>query len=98
MASAKKLCSSPHFFPSRAAASSDRHGRAEPRGRSILCCKMAAMTVDEFLASVKSDAPPEMVSPSLVALWYDAKGDWDRAHGMVDSLESNEGMAVHAYL
>ena len=56
------------------------------------------MTVDEFLASVKTDAPPEMVSPSLVALWYDAKGDWERAHGMVDSLESNEGMAVHAYL
>ena len=34
----------------------------------------------------------------LAALWWDAKGDWARAHGMVDDLETPEGMAVHAYL
>jgi hypothetical protein len=32
------------------------------------------------------------------ALWWDAKGDWAHAHGMVDYLETRDGMAVHAYL
>jgi len=34
----------------------------------------------------------------LAALWWDAKGDWARAHGMVDDLSTPDGMAVHAYL
>lgn len=28
----------------------------------------------------------------------DEKGDWTRAHALVDELESPDGMAVHAYL
>lgn len=39
----------------------------------------------------------ELPAP-LAALWWDAKGDWARAHGLVDDLETPEGMAVHAYL
>ncbi len=39
----------------------------------------------------------EMTAP-LAALWWDAKGDWKRAHGLVDDLETKDGMAVHAYL
>ena len=42
--------------------------------------------------------PPANLPPILAALWWDAKGDWARAHGLVDELESREGMAVHAYL
>jgi hypothetical protein len=34
----------------------------------------------------------------LAALWWDAKGDWARAHALVDELETQAGMAVHAYL
>jgi hypothetical protein len=34
----------------------------------------------------------------LTALWWDAKGDWARAHALVDELETKDGMAVHAYL
>ena len=34
----------------------------------------------------------------LAALWWDAKGDWARAHSLVDELETRDGMAVHAYL
>jgi hypothetical protein len=34
----------------------------------------------------------------LAALWWDAKGNWAQAHGLVDELETPEGMAVHAYL
>jgi hypothetical protein len=56
------------------------------------------MTIEEFRASVTEPEPPQGLSVPLSALWWDAKGNWARAHGAVDSLESAEGMAVHAYL
>ena len=56
------------------------------------------MKIKEFRASVPRDEPPEGLSAPLTALWWDAKGDWARAHALVDELESAEGMAVHAYL
>lgn len=56
------------------------------------------MTVEEFRASVSGAAPPEGVPVAVQALWWDAKGEWARAHGLVDELETTEGMAVHAYL
>ena len=37
-------------------------------------------------------------SAPLVALWWDAKQNWSRAHALVDELETSEAMAVHAYL
>ncbi len=54
--------------------------------------------VHDFRASLAQDDPPDGVSAPLAALWWDGKGDWARAHGMVDELETQEGMAVHAYL
>ncbi|MGD0733157.1 MAG: hypothetical protein ABR956_17975 [Terracidiphilus sp.] len=56
------------------------------------------MKAEEFRASFAEEGPPEGLSAPLEALWWDAKGDWARAHGLVDELETPEGMAVHAYL
>ena len=56
------------------------------------------MTLQEFRDSIEAAAPPANLSAPLAGLWWDAKGDWARAHEMVDSLETAEGMAVHAYL
>ena len=56
------------------------------------------MKHDEFRASLAGAAPPAGLSAPLAALWWDAKGDWARAHALVDELETAEGMAVHAYL
>ncbi len=56
------------------------------------------MTVDQFRATVPNQIPPEGISTPLLALWWDAKGDWTEAHQLVDELETAEGMAVHAYL
>jgi hypothetical protein len=56
------------------------------------------MNVNEFRESVDHDAPPVDLAAPVEALWWDAKGDWARAHGLVDELESKDGMAVHAYL
>jgi hypothetical protein len=58
----------------------------------------AAMNIAAFQASVSNDLPPINLSAPLEALWWDKKGDWVRAHQLVDELETPEGMAVHAYL
>jgi hypothetical protein len=56
------------------------------------------MNIVAFQASTKNDELPAGLSEPLQALWWDAKGDWARAHQLVDELETPEGMAVHAYL
>ena len=42
------------------------------------------MTVEEFRATLKEAEPPRELAAPLAALWWDAKGDWSRGHGMVD--------------
>jgi hypothetical protein len=51
------------------------------------------MTVEEFLASDGSG-----LSGALLALWWDAKGDWNRAHEVAQEVEGRDGAWVHAYL
>jgi hypothetical protein len=59
---------------------------------------IAFMTPSEFESALSLAAPPDGISAPLAALWWDAKGDWARAHSLVDELETSDGMAVHAYL
>jgi hypothetical protein len=56
------------------------------------------VNLDDFKLSLKEAQPRSGLSAPLLALWWDAKGDWTRAHALVDELETNDGMAVHAYL
>jgi len=56
------------------------------------------MDIEEFNASLSLAEPPSGLPAPLAALWWDAKGDWVRAHALVDELETADGMAVHAYL
>ena len=56
------------------------------------------MTLSDFRASLALSEPPAGLSAPLAALWWDAKGDRARAHGMIDDLETRDAMAVHAYL
>ena len=45
------------------------------------------MNREEFKASLVHDEPPDGLSAPLLALWWDAKEDWSRAHALVDELE-----------
>jgi hypothetical protein len=57
------------------------------------------MNFQEFKTSIAEDpAPPAGIPIPLAALWWDAQGNWARAHSLVDELETVDGMAVHAYL
>ena len=55
------------------------------------------MTLDEFKASVSASSPPS-VSGALQALWHDARGEWDKAHDIANSVDDKSGAWVHAYL
>ena len=56
------------------------------------------MDIDEFRHSLVAGAPPTGMSRLAQALWYDAKGDWTRAHEIVQSVNGKSGARVHAYL
>jgi hypothetical protein len=56
------------------------------------------MNLLEFKESLVRDEPPDGLSASLAGLWWDAKGDWARAHESAQQDEGQSGAWVHAYL
>jgi hypothetical protein len=56
------------------------------------------LDLQTFKESVAQPQPPAGLSAALQALWWDAKGDWDKAHECAQEREDNAGMRVHAYL
>ncbi len=57
------------------------------------------MTVDELDGSVAADGPPTGLGPALQALWWARKGEWQRAHGVVQQHEGEPDCdLVHAHL
>jgi hypothetical protein len=51
------------------------------------------MTVEEFKA-----AKAEELDGALLALWWDAHGDWEKAHEVAQDVAGPDGAWVHAYL
>ena len=56
------------------------------------------MKTQEFFESLRFSDPPSGLTAPLEALWWDARGEWTRAHALIDDLDTPEAMAVHAYL
>ena len=58
------------------------------------------MTPATLAASASSDpAPPDGLAGPLLALWWDRRGNWDRAHAAVAADEAGRDAAwVHGYL
>src|SRR5262245_57448885 len=56
------------------------------------------MDLEAFRKSIAKPAPPDGLSLALQALWWDAKGDWDKAHDRAQEREDQAGNHVHAYL
>jgi hypothetical protein len=55
------------------------------------------MTVEAFRNTLLSMTPPSL-PPLLLALWHDAKGDWEKAHTLAQDVDDASGAWVHAYL
>lgn len=56
------------------------------------------MTFEGFKNSLSAANSPHGLTPALKGLWWDAKGDWRRAHECAQVDESQAGAWVHAYL
>ena len=52
----------------------------------------------DFRATLADTAPASGLEPPLAALWWAAKGDWDRAHKIVQDEGDADAAWVHAYL
>ncbi|NSL87727.1 hypothetical protein ECE50_012840 [Chitinophaga sp. Mgbs1] len=55
------------------------------------------MTLAAFIASVKDPQPPSL-DVYLTSLWYARKGNWDKAHELVQDLPDHVAAHIHAYL
>jgi hypothetical protein len=56
------------------------------------------MDFNSFKESIAANQVPAQASPYLKALWYDARGDWDEAHRLIQDLTDKNAAWVHAYL
>ena len=56
------------------------------------------MSIVEFIESLKKSSPPSGLDPLLLALWYDAKGNWEQSHSIIQDIETKEAALIHAYL
>lgn len=56
------------------------------------------MTLKEFRQSLTESQPPTDLGFALAGLWWDAKGDWTKAHESAQQDEGPDGAWVHAYL
>lgn len=56
------------------------------------------MDFDAFKAALAREAPPAGLRPAVRGLWWDAKGDWAKAHELAQAQDDRDGAWVHAYL
>jgi hypothetical protein len=56
------------------------------------------MDFEGLRGSLTVAEPPQDLSLAAQALWWDAKGDWQKAHQCAQEQEDETGAWVHAYL
>lgn len=56
------------------------------------------MDLSGFKKSLAGAAPPPGLGLAVEALWWDAKGDWQKAHACAQQRNDKAGAWVHAYL
>jgi hypothetical protein len=56
------------------------------------------VTLDAFRQSTAADSPPSDLSRPLLALWHEARGDWNAAHETAQDIDDATGSWIHAYL
>lgn len=56
------------------------------------------MKLSSFKQSLSGTETPENLSVYLKALWYDAKGEWDKSHNLIQDVNDKNASWIHAYL
>ncbi|RPI29421.1 MAG: hypothetical protein EHM61_01720 [Acidobacteria bacterium] len=57
------------------------------------------MEISDFKKSIREQAIPPADLPRLLqALWWESKGNWEKAHQIAQAADGPEAARVHAYL
>jgi hypothetical protein len=56
------------------------------------------MDANSFKGSLSAAEPPAGLGMAVQALWWDGKGDWQKAHECAQAQDDAIGAWVHAYL
>lgn len=56
------------------------------------------MDFEDFQHAINANEAPAELPPVLLALWWDCKGDWTKAHECAQQRETDDHAWVHAYL
>jgi len=56
------------------------------------------MDLQTFKESLSANHPPDNASDYIKALWYDANGNWDKAHKLIQDINDANASWIHAYL
>lgn len=56
------------------------------------------MTFDDFQTSLSNGQPPSSLPAYLKSLWHEGKGDWEKAHTIIQDIEDTTAAWIHAYL
>jgi hypothetical protein len=56
------------------------------------------MNFESFKKSIDDADAPNELSIYLLSMWHDAKGNWKKAHDIIQDEEDKIGSWVHAYL
>ena len=74
-----------------------------PKTATEQCGTIRGMTLDQFVAlcddtAIKIDGAAIPDSQLLLSLWHDRRGHWVVAHEIAQSIPTEQGSALHAYL
>ena len=59
---------------------------------------MIMMTVPEFIDTTRSPEPPAGLSTHLQSLWWAKKGNWEKAHDLIQDGTDGGSCWIHAWL
>ncbi len=56
------------------------------------------MTADELRATLRDASSPQGLPALVEAMWWEARGEWERAHVIAQDIATRDAAWVHAYL
>ena len=56
------------------------------------------MDMNSFKKSLSENISPQNISVYLKALWYEGKGDWHKAHQIIQDINDSNASWIHAFL
>ncbi|MDP9040464.1 MAG: hypothetical protein M3N30_00685 [Bacteroidota bacterium] len=59
---------------------------------------MNGKRTDAFKSSLSLTDPPENISEYARALWYAGKGNWEKAHNIIQEIDDKPSARIHAFL